>query len=162
MAENTKNTQEPFDARELCAKYTTDVVSNCVFAVDAESFTKENPEIRAAGKKLFEPSLRSFFIFTIAFVMPAIQKIMKFKLVPQDVEDFFVNLMDQALKHRKDNKIDRDDYLGYLISLQQKKQLQPIDMAAHAVNIIKSKLFIVLNNLNFSLVFLRMDLKPVV
>ena len=134
LTENNKNTQEPFDAREICAKYTTDVVSNCVFAVDAESFTKENPEIRAAGKRLFEPSLKAIIVFTIFFIMPSIKKFLTFKVVPQDVVDFFVSLMHQALRYRKDNKIDRDDYLGYLISLQQKKQLTPVDMAAHAVS----------------------------
>lgn len=36
--------EEPFDVRELCAKYATDVVSNAIFGVDAQSFTKENPE----------------------------------------------------------------------------------------------------------------------
>ena len=133
LTENNKNTQEPFDAREICAKYTTDIVSNCAFGIDAESFTKENPEIRAAGKKLMEPSLKAMLLFMLLFIAPPIKKLIKIKVVPQDIEDFFTKLMHDALKYREDEKIDRDDYLGYLISLQQKKQLKPIDMAAHAV-----------------------------
>ena len=135
LNENYKNSQEPFDAREICAKYTTDVVSNCAFGIDGESFTKENPEIRTAGKRLMEPSLKVVLVFILFFIVPSLKKIIKIKLLPQDVEDFFVNLMHQALRYRKDNNINRDDYLGYLISLQQKKQLTPVDMAAHAVSL---------------------------
>ena len=135
LNENYKNSQEPFDAREICAKYTTDVVSNCAFGIDGESFTKENPEIRTAGKRLMEPSLKVVLVFILFFIVPSIKKFIKIKLVPQDIENFFTKLMNDALKFRETEKIDRDDYLGYLISLQKKKQLTPVDMAAHAVRL---------------------------
>jgi hypothetical protein len=34
--------KETLEARELSAKYTTDVVSNAIFGIDAQSFTKGN------------------------------------------------------------------------------------------------------------------------
>ena len=127
-----EKTEDPFDARELCAKYTTDVVSNCIFAVDAESFTRENSEIRANGRKLMEPSFAIILSFMLFATFPFMKKIIKIPFVSKDVEQFFVNLMDQALKYREESKTDRDDYLGYLISLKKKKQIESIDMAAHA------------------------------
>ena len=123
---------DPFDARELCAKFTTDVVSNCIFAVDAESFTRENSEIRANGRRLTVPSLKIILSFILLSFFPFLKKIVNFPVVPKDLEQFFVNLMDQALKYREESKTDRDDYLGYLISLKKKKQIESIDMAAHA------------------------------
>lgn len=122
---------KPFDIREICAKYTTDVVSSCIFNIDAESFTKENPEIREMGKKLFQFTPFLSIMFVIYTLFPSFIKIFKAKFVPKDVEDFFANLMYQAILYREKNQIKRDDYLAYLISLRDKKQLSDIDMAAH-------------------------------
>ena len=41
--------------------------------------------------------------------------------------------MFQAIGHREKEKIKRDDYLAFLISLRNKKQITEMDMAAHGV-----------------------------
>lgn len=129
-----KKGDEPLDAREISAKYTTDVVSSCIFNADAQSFTKENPEIRAVGKKLmdFTPLLQVQFIVITMF--PFVKHIWKLRFVPKSVEVFFTNLMHQAVEIREETKINRDDYLAYLISLRKKKGLSELDMAAHGVS----------------------------
>lgn len=126
--------KEPFDAREVCAKYTTDVVALSIFGVDAESFTKENPEIREMGRKLMAPNtLLLLKMFAISSI-PALKKIMELRFVSSDIEKFFTNLMEQALKYRKDNKVQREDFLDYLIQLKEKKGLKNIDMAGHTIS----------------------------
>lgn len=60
-------------------------------------------------------------------------KIYKIKFVKKEVEDFFTDLMYQAIRYREKNKIDREDYLAFLISMRNKKQLSELDMAAHGV-----------------------------
>lgn len=125
--------KEPFDAREICAKYTTDVVALSIFGIDAQSFTKENSEIREMGRKLMAPNsillLKMFAMSTI----PALKMIMELRFVTGDVEKFFISLMEQALKYRKDNNVQREDFLDYLIQLREKKSLKDIDMAAHTI-----------------------------
>lgn len=125
---------EPLDARELCAKFTTDVVSNSIFGVDAQSFTKENPEIREMGRKLMAPS--GVFIAKMFLVgsVPILKKIIDMRFTQIDIEKFFINLMDQALKYREDNKVQREDFLDYLIQLRKKKNIENIDMAAHTIS----------------------------
>lgn len=107
------------------------MVSSCVFSVDAESFKKENPEIQEASKKLMTPSIKNMLIMAVAFFCPALKKYCKFKLTPVEIEEFFLNLMDDAVTYREDNEIERDDYLAYLIALKKKKEIATIDMAAH-------------------------------
>jgi cytochrome P450 len=131
-AEIPKN--EPFDIREICAKYTTDVVSSCIFNADAQSFTKDKPEIREMGRRLMDFTGTWFIIqFTLIAACPWITKFHKFSFIPKDVSDFFINIMEQAVKLRESSNIKRDDYLAYLIDLQKKKSLANIDMAAHGV-----------------------------
>lgn len=54
-------------------------------------------------------------------------------IVEKKIENFFTKLMNDAIKLRIDSKVERDDYLNYLLELQKKKSLQPIDMAAHTL-----------------------------
>ena len=42
--------------------------------------------------------------------------------------------MKQALKYRKDNNVQREDFLDFLIQLRKKNAMQDIDMAAHTVS----------------------------
>lgn len=126
-------TNEPLDAREICAKYTTDVVSSCIFNADAQSFSKEKPEIREMGRKIMQFSPFLTFMFIINSVFPILMKVYKAKFVKKEVEDFFTNLMYQAIQHREKNQTKREDYLAHLISMRNKKQISELDMAAHGI-----------------------------
>lgn len=133
VAEKLKE-DKMFDARELCAKYTTDVVSNAIFGIDAECFTKENPEIREMGRRLMAPAgnfiLKSFLVKTI----PILKRFVNMRFTQIDIEKFFIDLMEQALKYREDSKIHREDFLDYLIQLRNKKGTSNIEMASHTIS----------------------------
>jgi cytochrome P450 len=119
--------------KELSAKYTTDVVSNCLYAVDAKSFTTENPVIREMGRRLMEfPPLFNMYVMAVA-VVPMLKIIYKMRLVPLEIEQFFTKLMNDAMEIRKNSNSDRQDFLEYLVQLKEKKNLSNLDMAAHSV-----------------------------
>lgn len=127
------NLKDSLEAREICAKFTTDVVSSCIFNADAQSFTKDKPEIREVCRKLFEFSPMFIILSVFYTLFPFLQKVYRIKILSQATEDFFTNLMSQAVEQRKKDKIERDDYLAFLINLRNKKQLKDVDMAAHGV-----------------------------
>ncbi|CAO1411536.1 unnamed protein product [Diamesa serratosioi] len=131
--ELNKETKESFDVREVSAKFTTDVVSSCIYGADAESFTKEKPEIREMGRKLMEPSGTFMFLIFIISTFPKLKKFINLRFVSQEIQDFFVNLMEQAIKYRKDNNVVREDFLDHLIDLKNMKNISDLDMAAHTV-----------------------------
>ena len=127
-------TRDPLEARELCAKFTTDVVSNAIFGVDAQSFTKEKAKILEMGRKLMAPSGWFFIKLFIVAAVPILKKVVRRRFISEDTEIFFIDLMKQALQYRKDNNVQREDFLDYLIQLRKKKGIQEIDMAAHTVS----------------------------
>ncbi|XP_059618987.1 probable cytochrome P450 28d1 [Phlebotomus argentipes] len=122
-----------FEAKELAAKYTTDVMSSCVFGLDGGSFTGGKAIIREMGKILFTPNWRIFAYFVVAQVFPYLPKVYKLAFVPKVVEQFFVEIMKDAVAFRRQTNVDRFDYLHYLLELQEKKNLNDLDMVAHAI-----------------------------
>uniref|UniRef100_A0A1L8E4F6 Putative cytochrome n=1 Tax=Nyssomyia neivai TaxID=330878 RepID=A0A1L8E4F6_9DIPT len=121
------------EVKELCSKYTTDVVSNCIFGLDAGSFTKEKPIIREMGKELFNTTWRLILYFIALTICPAIRNFYKINFVPKKVEKFFVGVMKEAIAFRRKTNLDRFDYLHYLLELKEKKNLDELELVAHAI-----------------------------
>uniref|UniRef100_A0A1B0CEM5 Cytochrome n=1 Tax=Lutzomyia longipalpis TaxID=7200 RepID=A0A1B0CEM5_LUTLO len=122
-----------FDAKELAAKFTTDVVSSCIFGLHAGSFTGGDATIRKMGTRIFSPDWKSLLYFFATQFFPFLMKFYKMPIVPKDVEIFFVNLMKDAIALRGKTAINRFDYLHYLIELKEKNNLKELDMVAHAI-----------------------------
>ncbi|XP_052891950.1 probable cytochrome P450 28a5 [Anopheles moucheti] len=122
------------DAKELMAKYTTDVVASCIFAIDAQSFERENPEIRQMGKRIMNFNFVVQLALLITAFCPSVKNFYKFTFIPKDTEEFFIRIMQDAIRYRRENKINRTDFLDHLLQLQERKQITDIDIAGHGVS----------------------------
>lgn len=45
---------ETFNARDLCARYTTDVIGSCAFGIETNSLEDANSKFREMGERIFE------------------------------------------------------------------------------------------------------------
>lgn len=106
-----KDPMKSFDIREVCVKYTCDTVSSCIFAIDGGSFTKKESEIINMGNKM------------IRSISDAAKSFFPKRLMPQDVQDFFIYLMSEAISYRTEHNISRDDFLAHIISMKNKKSM---------------------------------------
>ncbi|XP_053660886.1 probable cytochrome P450 28d1 [Anopheles marshallii] len=122
------------DAKELMAKYTTDVVASCIFAIDAQSFERENPEIRQMGKRIMNFNFVVQLVLLVTTFCPSVKNFYKFTFIPKDTEEFFIRIMQDAIRYRRENKINRTDFLDHLLQLQERKQITDIDIAGHGVS----------------------------
>lgn len=120
LIEYISDEQLPLDARDFSSRYTCDVISNCLFGIDALSLTLESADIYEHSQKM----LRG--------VMNAVSSIFPRKMIPSDSAKFFTKLVKDSIKYRMDNKIERDDFLTHLIATQEKKNLSEIELIAHA------------------------------
>lgn len=66
-------------------------------------------------------------------VFPSLFKLFRIGFVPKDTETFFRDLMRQAIEHRKNNNINSQDYLDFLLQMQKKKSLSDLEVAANGI-----------------------------
>lgn len=104
-----RNPRKSFNARDICIRYTCECVSECIFAIDSGSFEKDDSKVIAMADKM------------IRSISDAATSLLPKPLMPKDVEHFFIYLMEEALKHRINNKIRRDDFLNHILELREKK-----------------------------------------
>lgn len=131
--ESDKKSVDGIDCKELSAKYTTDVVSSCIFDTEAKSFTDSEAIIRKMGRDMMITSWKTSLYFLVKFMFPSIKKYWKMPLIKKEVETFFIDIMNKAISFREKNKVDRSDYLSFLMQLKEKKNTSPLDLAAHGV-----------------------------
>jgi cytochrome P450 family 6 len=110
-----------FEAHNLSADYTTDVVGSCAFGIKSGSLTDPNNIFRNMGRNMLLPeSFRRQMEIMIAFSLPTIAKIFKIKLVSQSVEDFFKDLILKAFAYReKHPEFKRNDFINLLMQLKK-------------------------------------------
>ncbi|XP_062554458.1 probable cytochrome P450 28a5 isoform X2 [Armigeres subalbatus] len=128
-----QNTTLPIETKDLAGKFTTDVVSSCVFAVDAQSFTNKDALIRSTGRKLLDSSLLFVLKLMCMLMFPKLGKAFRFSFIPKRIERFFIKLMQEAIHLKETSSQKCDDFLEYLIKLQEKESISDIDMAAYGV-----------------------------
>ncbi|XP_055681613.1 probable cytochrome P450 28d1 [Lutzomyia longipalpis] len=128
-----KENHQAIEARELIAKFTTDVVSSCIFGIDAGSFVEEKPAIREMGRRITEFTPRIIFYFIMVQLIPSLRHAWKVSFSDKTTQKFFVNIMKDAIDLRKKSNSDRTDYLHYLLELKQKKNLTDHDLVGHAI-----------------------------
>lgn len=128
------NLANPFEAGDLSGKFTAEAVSNCIFGIEANCFQREDSELRKMSKSLFKPSILSLISIFVTSIEPRLKTIFKVQFIPDDVNAFFVNLIEQSVDYRVKHKIAREDYLDYLITLQKKKGFSSLDLAGHSIS----------------------------
>ncbi|EDW32574.1 GL10369 [Drosophila persimilis] len=110
------------EIKDICARFTTDVIGTCVFGLECHSLSDPNAEFRSKGRMIFEKprhyAIVEFFIFTNA----KLAKKLRMKILPDDLSDFFLDAVKNTVDYRMKNGIKRNDFLDELIELRAENQ----------------------------------------
>ncbi|XP_065214552.1 probable cytochrome P450 6a13 [Planococcus citri] len=109
---------EPFDVKDLCARFTTDVIGTCAFGIEIHSLENPDSEFRSMGNQLFEFRYRSIIRTLFPDIPKKIIEFFNLRFIDRKVEDFFYSIVENTIKHREENKITRYDFIDLLLSLK--------------------------------------------
>jgi len=113
------NTGNPVESRELTAKYTTDVIGNCVFGIEMNALSDENSEFRKMGREAFNPSWINMLRIRARQIFPWFYNILFGYLLPQtNVTKFFTRVIVENIDYRETNNIVRNDFIDILRELK--------------------------------------------
>ncbi|KAK7580778.1 hypothetical protein V9T40_001407, partial [Parthenolecanium corni] len=106
------------ELRELTAKFTTDVIGSCAFGLQFNSMSAESSEFRRMGRKALQPSKVSAISKLIRVFFPTLFRLLKLRTFPNEVNNFFLSVVADTLKHRQQHKIVREDFLQMLAEIR--------------------------------------------
>ena len=136
-----------FELKQEMGKYSMDAIASCGFGVDAQSLvSKEEPIFVKHARKLFEVSTKIFVLFFL--VLPVFAKnnalallrkfliqsgVAPFLAFPNQEENmFFINVVESAIKQRRETKIKRNDLIDMMIEALDSPSFGAADDDDHA------------------------------
>ncbi|KAH8297954.1 hypothetical protein KR018_002763 [Drosophila ironensis] len=122
------------NAKDISLCYTTEVVSDCVLGISAQNFTDNPTPLVGMIKRVFEHTFGFFLYLMIATLWPPINKFFTVPLFAKDVQEFFFDIMKKSIQLRRENPVQqRDDFLNYMLTLQEKKGLDVVELTSHTM-----------------------------
>lgn len=106
------------ETKEVCAKYSTDVIATCAFGIRANCFQNENAEFRAIGRKMFDFRYVTFLRQTLWLVYPKIVQLLKLPFVDKRVTTFVREVFWKTLEERENGNYKRNDMIDILIHIK--------------------------------------------
>ncbi|XP_055613818.1 probable cytochrome P450 6a14 [Uranotaenia lowii] len=99
------------DMRDICARFTTDMIGSCAFGLECNCLQDPGCIFQEMGRRTTAPTL--MYVFTNSF--PKLSRFFNIKMIEKEVEMFFLDTIKSTIKYRKQNKIQREDFLDTLI-----------------------------------------------
>ncbi|XP_050300190.1 uncharacterized protein LOC126738794 [Anthonomus grandis grandis] len=71
------------EAKEICARYATNVIARCAFAVEANSFEREDAEFRKIGEMIFDVRISTAIRQSLCWFSPTLVKLFKITILEE-------------------------------------------------------------------------------
>ncbi|CAG9859383.1 unnamed protein product [Phyllotreta striolata] len=112
--------QGELDAKEVAAKYSTDVIAKAFFGIEAHCFDDDNAIFRVASRRIFDFNLRNGIVTTVYFSLQNLVKIFKIDFTERWVTDYFTKCFMHAFDVREKQGLRVNDFIDFLIDLKRK------------------------------------------
>ena len=110
---------EPIECRDLTAKFTTNVIGSCAFGININSFRDEENDFLRMGKKIFQITFWRSIKMRIRDATPWLFDLLGPLLQDREINSFFTNLIIETMRYRKDNSIQRHDFVDLLKDIKE-------------------------------------------
>lgn len=109
------------DMRECTSKFTTDVIGSCAFGMQFNSLKDPDSEFRRVGREIFKNTFRGLVRLILTSINPIIPRILNFKIMPPEMEQFYINFIRDTVQYREQNNINRNDFVQLLMEIRKKE-----------------------------------------
>ncbi|XP_055610461.1 probable cytochrome P450 6d5 [Uranotaenia lowii] len=116
--ERSSKCGKTLEMKDLSNRFLLDVISSVAFGVENDLINNPKDIFSVMVSRVLHPSLKNIMRLGCTFFFPKIKRTLGFKFIDQDVEDFFVNMVDQTLEYREKNQVFRKDMMQLLIQLR--------------------------------------------
>ncbi|XP_076618278.1 cytochrome P450 6k1-like [Colletes latitarsis] len=118
---NLKSVNE-VEMKEICAKFTTDMIGSTAFGLKANALQDPKSPFREAGKRIISVSFFRSLEFLTIFFMPHLAKYTGAKFFGDESSRFLRSVFWDVINKRIETKEKRNDLIDLLIELKQKHE----------------------------------------
>lgn len=101
------------------ARFSTDVISIVAFGFETNSLANPDAEFRKVGRMLFSTNLETIARNALNALAPNLIGLLKVRSVKKEYADFFFNVVNDTVRYREQNGIQRNDFLDLLMKIKK-------------------------------------------
>ncbi|KAI4501172.1 hypothetical protein M0802_003545 [Mischocyttarus mexicanus] len=116
--------EKTLEMKEVLTRYTNDVIATCAFGISINSMKDRNNDFYVNGRKATNFEGYKSFLFVLIQTFPFIASKLKARLIPDNIYNFFLNVIKDVIDTREKNNIVRADMIQLMIEARNKKAEQ--------------------------------------
>lgn len=142
VEELSSNSSNGFDIKNVCTRFTADVIGSCGFGLECNALKDDNSEMLKMGEffDIRDPWVRLNFFFVNVF--PNFAKRFNMKVTPKFIIDFFMPMIKQTYEYRVNSDVKRNDFMSLLIQIMKDGQLNGEDGETMTFNELAAQAFL--------------------
>lgn len=119
-----KNKAKDIDVREAMGLFSMDIIGSAAFGINPNVLRNPDSEFRVKGKALNDPTLKNLIRIWFFFAFPKLSKRFGFSFQPKSVTNYFCGIIRNAIDYRKQNDIQRNDFIQMMLQLKEKGNIE--------------------------------------
>lgn len=133
LVDDLKSREEGIDIKNVCSRFTADVIGSCGFGLECNAMKDENSEMLKMGQffDIRDPKVRFNFFFVNIF--QGFAKRFHMKLTPDFISEFFMRVIKQTYDFRQQNEVNRTDFFSLLMQIQKYGKLKDDESTTESV-----------------------------
>lgn len=100
----------------------TDVISTCAFGFRANTLQSPNAIFAIMTQKIVKPHTKFKFRSLLLAMSPKLCTWLKLRMFNQDALKYFITLVDETMKYREKNNVQRNDFIDLLIAIRRDEE----------------------------------------
>lgn len=109
-----------FDVKDICGRYTTDVIATCSFGISIDSMRNPDNEFYVLAKETMNFMSSLSWKFMLAMGCPTLFKILGIRLFSEKVHRYFLNVVGETVRMREEKGITRPDMIQLMMETKEK------------------------------------------
>lgn len=109
------------EMKELCARYTTDVIGEVAFGIECNSLKDPQAIFRRMGRNIVEKPRHSLLVQAFMFTDPERARQLRLKNFPDDVTEFFMGVVRETVAYREKNGVKRNDFMDMMLEMKAQR-----------------------------------------
>lgn len=121
-----------FEVKDLMSRFTTDVIGDCAFGLQCNSFEDPNNDFRRIGSLSFKRTWFRTMKINFITIFPKLARFLRIKRIRPEVSAFYTDIVRKTVDYREKNGIVRSDFLNLLIGLKNEEKLTMLQVIAQS------------------------------
>uniref|UniRef100_R4G3N7 Putative cytochrome p450 cyp6ax1 protein n=1 Tax=Rhodnius prolixus TaxID=13249 RepID=R4G3N7_RHOPR len=100
--------------------FAMDTIGSCIFGIDSGSLSNPDSEFRHKGQQVLKLDLLTTIKLIILMNFPSLVKFLNVTFTKPHVVKYFSEIIKDTMNYRRDNKLERNDFIQLMMQLQDK------------------------------------------